>query len=88
VELPISSFYTPKILHAISRCGIENKGISYFSYLVSVEKNWGKRKLGKGDFFSGGESSFIRRFFLLVSFIFEVNLLLGPDLVETDLQMR
>jgi hypothetical protein len=32
VELPISIFYTPKILDAISRCGIENKGTSDFSY--------------------------------------------------------
>jgi hypothetical protein len=32
VELPISMFFTLKILHAISRCGIENKGTSGFSY--------------------------------------------------------
>jgi hypothetical protein len=36
-----------------NRRGIENKGTSWFSCLVSVEQIWGGRKLGKGDFYSG-----------------------------------
>jgi hypothetical protein len=57
-----------------------NKGISCFSYLVSVEQIWGGRKLGKEDFYSGGvnlDSS--EDLFLLISFIVKVNLLLRSD---------
>jgi hypothetical protein len=57
-----------------------NKGTTCFSCLVSVDQIWGGRKLGKRDFlFRMVDLDSSEDLFLLVSFIAEVNLLLGFD---------
>jgi hypothetical protein len=60
--------------------GIENKGTSGFSYYVSVDIDLGVKE-SMGDFsFWAVDLDSSEDLFLLISFIVEVNLLLGSDL--------